>query len=55
MDKVNEYKIRFYQDNTYEVWLIDKSDDDDARDISMFQGSLMECESWIRLAESDYI
>jgi len=49
------YKVRLFIDNTYEVILIDESDDDDAQDISMFQGSLSDCEAWIRLKEGGYL
>ena len=54
MDK--KFKVRLYQDNTYEV--LEKKyyayEDDDFYE-SVFQGSLSDCEAYIRLHEGGYM
>ena len=51
-----KYKVRFYQNNTYEV--LEKKyyayEDDDFYE-SVFHGSLSDCEAYIRLHESGYM
>ena len=42
-----KYKVRFFQDSTYQV--LDEADN------TMFQGSLADCEAWIRLTEKGYL
>lgn len=42
------YQVRFYIDETYEV--IDRETGD-----SQYQGSLSDCEAWIRLHEGGYM
>jgi hypothetical protein len=42
-----KYRVRIFQDNTYEV--IEKETGD-----SMFQGTLADCEAWIRLEVGGY-
>lgn len=55
-----EYTVRFYQDNTYEVlekkwyWNI-VAYEDDYRWESVYQGSLSDCEAYIRLHENGYM
>ena len=46
-----KYKVKFYQDNTYEVL---KKDDDESWE-SVYQGSLADCEAYIRLHENGYM
>lgn len=43
------FKVRLFQDNTYEVYV---TDDGSGYGRSYFQGSLADCEAWIRLRES---
>jgi hypothetical protein len=54
MDK--KFKVRLYQDNIYEV--LEKKyyafEDDDFYE-SVFQGSLADCEAYIRLHEGGYM
>ena len=51
-----KYKVRFYQDNTYEV--LEKKyyiyEDDECWE-SVYQGSLADCEAYIRLHENGYM
>lgn len=51
-----KYKVRFYQDNTYEV--LEKKyyacEYDDFWE-SVYQGSLPDCEAYIRLHENGYM
>jgi len=47
MENNSRFRVRFYMDNTYEV--IDYSSYE-----SFFQGSLADCEAWIRLREGGY-
>jgi hypothetical protein len=44
------YKVRLVQDNTYEVYW--SCDDETSEYHSYFQGSLADCEAWIRLTEA---
>jgi hypothetical protein len=44
-----EYKVRLVQDDTYEVY---SYGEETSEDISHFQGSLADCEAWIRLTEA---
>ena len=39
-----KYRVQFYQDNTYEVFNNENQE-------SEYQGSLADCEAWIRLTE----
>lgn len=50
-----KYKVSFYQDNTYEVleWKTYSADEDGYE--SVFQGSLADCEAYIRLHEGGYM
>lgn len=52
---MEKYKVRFYMDNTYEVleWKIYIADEDGWE--SVFQGSLSDCEAYIRLNKDGYI
>jgi len=45
---MTKYKIRHLQDNTYQVY----ENDDERNWDTEFQGSLADCEAWIRLKES---
>ena len=51
-----KFKVRFYQDNIYEV--LEKQyyalEDDDFYE-AVFQGSLSDCEAFIRLNEGGYM
>lgn len=47
-----KYRVQFYQDETYEVLEISEDDKDDE---SVFQGSLSDCEAYIRLNEAGYM
>ena len=49
MDKMIEYKVRYFQDYTYEVY---SYDEETSEYHSHFQGSLADCEAWIRLTEA---
>ena len=48
-------KIKYWEKQLYKVWIIDESDDDDAQDIPIFDGTILECESYIRLRKKGYI
>jgi hypothetical protein len=60
-----EYKVRFYINNTYEVFKITTkygertsaydSEPDDIEEESVFQGYLADCEAYIRLHEGGYM
>ena len=54
-----KYKVRWYIDNEYEVWKITEPNSKDMNDEdieeSMYQGSLADCEAWIRLHEGGYM
>jgi len=43
---MSDYKVRFYQDNIYEV--IDTDGD------SQYQGSLSDCNAWLQLNDRGY-
>ena len=46
-----DYKVRLYMDNIYEVYHYDGNEDW----VVMYQGSLSDCEAWIRLHEKGYM
>jgi len=46
------YRVQFYQDGIYEVIRITG---DDYAEESVFQGSLSDCEAFIRLNEAGYM
>lgn len=49
-----KYKVRFFQDNEYEVisfW----EEYGEIQEQSMFTGTLADCEAWIRLTEGGYM
>lgn len=56
------YEVRFYMDNTYEVWekqtiewtVIDGCTTN-KKWVSVFKGSLSDCEAYIRLREGGYL
>lgn len=49
------YQVQFYQDSTYEVFeLINEGSDTEYWE-SVFQGSLSDCEAYIRLHEVGYM
>jgi hypothetical protein len=48
------FKVRFFQDNTWEVYSINP-DTYEEIEPSLYQGSLSDCESWIRLEEGGYM
>lgn len=60
-----EYKVRFFQDNTYEVIEIITtygertsaydSEPDTVEENKVYQGGLVDCESYIRLHEGGYM
>jgi hypothetical protein len=60
-----EYKVRFFQDNTYEVIEIVTtygertsaydSELDTVEENKVYQGSLADCEAYIRLHEGGYM
>lgn len=43
-----KYRVSFYQDGLYEVIEIETN-------VSHFQGTLSDCEAWIRLTEAGYM
>ena len=47
---MNRYTVRLFQDQTYEVVLHSEEDDE-----SVFQGSLSDCEAFIRLTAQGYM
>ena len=51
------YRVASRMDNEYEVWELDAAEvgEDVYEDVSVFQGSLADCESYIRLQESGYM
>jgi hypothetical protein len=51
--ETRKYKVRFFIDNTYEV-LEKVYDYDDEYWESVFQGSISDCEAYIRLHEKGY-
>lgn len=50
-----KYKVRFYQDSTYEVLEKKYLYKDDYIFESVYQGSLADCEAYIRLNENGYM
>ena len=64
-----KYKVQFFQDDTYEVLELEDSLDDSYQSqfqttdasfptqeyVKVFQGSLSDCEAFIRLREKDYM
>ena len=60
-----EYKVRFYMDNTYEVWKITTTygertsaydgEPNKVEEESVYQGSLSDCDAYIRLHEGGYM
>jgi hypothetical protein len=50
MEKTN-YKVRLMMDNAYEVMIIYK----DYSEEKVYQGSLADCEAYIRLRENGYM
>jgi len=59
----NKYRVQLYQDNIYEVVELNKlvegqswdGWDDYNEDVSVYQGTLADCEAWINLANKGYI
>ena len=49
MEKTN-YKVRLMLDNTYEVVIIHEDSEE-----KVYQGSLADCEAYIRLRENGYM
>lgn len=60
-----KYRVGLYMDNTYEVFKITtkygertsayESDPNEVNEESMYQGSLADCEAYIRLHEGGYM
>jgi hypothetical protein len=52
-----EYRVRLFMDETYEVVKKKDGADEDDHDYwrSVHQGSLADCEAWIRLTEKGYM
>jgi len=46
--KEEKYKVQFFQDSTYEII-------ETATWETVFQGTLCECEAWIRLKENENV
>ena len=56
MDDEKEYKVRFYQDDDYEVVeAVDNGDPYEFYYEQVFKGSLSDCEAYIRLKEKGYM
>lgn len=55
MEFETDYKVRFFQDNTWEVYSVEKPTEKEEYYQSHFQGSLTDCEAWIRLTEGGYM
>lgn len=57
------YKVQLFKDNIYEVIELNKlvegqswdGWDDSYQDVSVFKGTLSDCEAWIRLNDGGYI
>lgn len=49
-----EYKVELLQDNTYQVCVYIQVYEEIERE-TKFQGSLADCEAWIRLTEGGYM
>lgn len=50
-----KYRVRFYQDNEYEVVELKQDSNGIEYELSCFQGSLADCEAWIRLHSEGYM
>ena len=48
------FKVRFFQDNIWEVYSINPNTYEEIES-SLYQGSLSDCEAWIRLEEGGYM
>ena len=48
-----KYKIRHLEDNIYQVWEFDP--DIDEYNSCLFQGTLADCDAWIRLHKDGYM
>lgn len=48
------FKVRFFQDSTYEVFELRHTAWDDEWE-KVYQGSLVDCEAYIRLHENGYM
>jgi len=46
------FRISFYQDEKYEVWRRESSADEW---ISVYQGSLADCEAYVRLCQNETV
>ena len=51
---MKEYKVRFFEDNIYKVVKIDRNPGLGFNEITVFQGTLSDCEAWIRLDKEGY-
>ena len=51
---MKKYRVQIHQDNTYEV-VTRQGDDYDWWYESLFQGSLSDCEAYIRLKENELV
>jgi hypothetical protein len=49
------YKVKFYQNNNYEVLELIQGAYNEEHWDSVFQGSLSDCEAYIRLHEKGYM
>jgi len=50
---MEKYAVWFYMDNLYEVMEFNPNEDE--YNISRFQGTLSDCEAWIRLKENENV
>lgn len=50
---MKKYRVGYYQDGFYEV--LEFNEDEDGYNPVGFQGSLADCEAWIRLHEEGYM
>jgi hypothetical protein len=50
-----EYKVSYWEDGDYEVTTPTVDVDGDNVDLQVFQGSLSDCEAFIRLKEGGYM
>jgi hypothetical protein len=50
-----QFKVRFYQDNEYEVIAITTSPSGIETETHRYKGSLSDCEAWIRLTQQGYM
>ena len=59
----NKYRVQLYQDNIYEVVELNKliegqswdGWDDYHEDVTVYKGTLADCEAWLRLNERRYM